>query len=134
MAYNAINQLRDINGFVITTLGARAQSPINQYFTLTASTVKTVTVPNSSARNYVAFFKYTPGTDVWMLPAATPTLTLPTGTVTETLAVLRPETALVIPGQTLQFIYVTQTGSGMYDVAVGIEYYSNTQNALYSGV
>jgi hypothetical protein len=115
---------RDLNGYPLTTLSGLPFSIINQYFTLTAMDVTTVTVPESNAHSYTAFFTYTPGADVWVLPASTPTLTAPNGTVTSTLAQLCPGARTVVPGQTLQLLY-NNTVYAESVVSVGIAYYAN---------
>ena|ERR1700722_4206284 len=130
----SIVQVRDNAGFIINDFNARPfnnSSTLNQYFTLTQSDVTTVTVPNSPATKYTAYFTYTIGADVWVLPAGSPTLTAPDGTVTATLAELLPAVRTVLPGQTLQFLY-ENTVFAESTVSVSITYFANnnTNNSM----
>lgn len=119
----SLNQIRDMNGYVTNLLNGVPFSVMNQYFTLTQGTVKSVTVPNSGAFSYVAVFTYTLGADVWVQPLASPSLTAPDGTVTTTTAQLNPGIRIVTPGEVLQILYENVTSSGAV-VSVGIAYYS----------
>ena len=113
---------RDINGY--PTTGSETGHPASdtaQYFTLTANTIKTVIVPNSGdTRRMLAMFTFgieTGNPVVWVQTSATPTLTLPSGTVTLTTAELNPRALEVSIGQTLQ-ILTAEAG-----VTVSIVYY-----------
>jgi hypothetical protein len=113
--------VRDINGYPTTgVFQCLSFTDTAQYFTLTANTIKVVTVPVGNYQRLMANIKVeieTGNPVVWVLPAASPTLTLPSGTVTLTLAEVNPGAKLVLPGQTLQFL-TDQTG-----VSVSITYY-----------
>lgn len=112
---------RDIAGY--PTTGEQTGTKFTdtaQYFTLTASTVENVTVPRTGATRMLAKFKVvslTQNAVVWVLPAASPTLTLPTGTVTATTATMNPSAREVVAGQSLQLL------TSQADVSVSIEYY-----------
>ena len=111
---------RDDNGYPTTGEYTCLSFTLGQYFTLTANTIKVVTVPNYPYLRLMADIKVeieTGNPVVWVLPAATPTLTLPNGTVTETHAEVNPECKVVYPNQVLQFL-TDQTG-----VTVSITYY-----------
>src|ERR1700678_4391343 len=115
---------RDINNVPGTTLSCYKFSDSNQDCTLTAGDITTVVVPaNLPSKQYVAIFTYTNGADVFVLPSATPTLTLPTGTVRTTTAQFRPKMRLVSPGQTLQLLY-SNASSNVTTVSVSISYYA----------
>lgn len=112
---------RDVAGY--PTTGSQTShkfSDTAQYFSLTASTVKNVTVPVGKGRRFMAKFSYASLTTppaVWVQPSASPALTLPTGTVTDTTAELNPSAREVVAGQELQFI------TAQADVSVSITYY-----------
>lgn len=112
---------RDVGGNPQSTPDcSRLFSNLNQYLTLTASTVNTAVVPTDiSNPNAVilAYFKFTLGATVWVLPNSSPTLTLPTSTAALTMAEMNPSGRVVTLGQTLQFI-TADAG-----VSVGISYY-----------
>lgn len=112
---------RDIGGYPTTgEESCRRFSGIGQYFTLTASTVKSVTVPSNGGSRMMAHFSYgidTGNANVWVLPAASPTLTLPNGTVTSTLAELSPVNREVVAGQVLQLL------TSQANISVSITYY-----------
>jgi len=124
MSITKLNQIRDINGYITQENNGLPFSLENQYFTLTVSTVKSVTVPSGNTKSYTAYFEYSDGADVWVLPASSPTLTAPSGTVTATLAQLNPKVRTVLPGQSIQILYAN-TDSGVTTVSVGISYYAN---------
>lgn len=84
---------------------------------LTANVVLVVTVPTGDFKKLIAWFTYTSGGNVWVLPAASPVLAQPTGVELLGSQVLNPEAKTVYPNQTLQFL--TSTAG----VQVGIEYY-----------
>lgn len=130
MSKTQMIQTRDMNGNVVTSLGARAFSVNNFFFTLTADTVKTVTVPATLRGDlFIACFTYSDVTaDVWVLPASTPTLALPSGTVTATLAELRPSQRLVVPGQVIQMRYGATNPTGGA-VSVGISFLQAPSNS-----
>lgn len=110
---------RDVNGY--PTTGQRTSmkfSDLNQYFTLTQNAVKTVTVPVNNSSRMMAVFTYSSGANVFVLPASTPTLTAPNGTVTATLATMNPGAREVVGGQVLQML-TDQTG-----VIISISYYA----------
>ena len=102
-------------------------SDINQYFLLTANVVTNVTVPANNSPSFgsnkmVAIIRYgNPASgmcNVWVLPAASPVLALPTGTVTATTAILSPGAREVVPGQVLQFL------TSQANIVVSISYYA----------
>jgi len=113
--------IRDINGYPTTgEFQCLVFTNTAQYFTLTANSVTTVTVPAGNYSRLMANIKAAVAAEdplVWVLPAASPTLTLPSGTVAATLAELNPGCKVVVPGQVLQFL-TSQTG-----VNVSITYY-----------
>jgi hypothetical protein len=113
---------RDINGFQTTgSESCRKFSDLAQFFTLTASTVKTVTVPLNNSSKMMAHFTFSSDTtpaNVWVLPAASPVLALPTGTVTLTTAELNPGQREVVGGQVLQLL------TGQAGISVSITYYA----------
>ncbi len=118
-------QLRDLGGYIVNAENGLDFSDNNLFFTLTVSTAKVVTIPSSATNYYTAYFEYSNGADVWVLPAATPTLAAPSGTVTLTKAQLRPKVRKVLPGQTLQFLYAnTETAAQV--VSVSIMLYANS--------
>lgn len=125
-------QVRDINGFITRDGAGLPFSGLNDGFTLTASSITTATVPNSTAPAYLAYFTYTAGADVWVQSGSAPTITLPNGTPGARPSQLRPRARIVVPGQTLQFIYVNADTTDA-TVTVGIEYYAYPDNA-YSSV
>ena len=103
----SLSVIRDINGYAQTQSNdARAFSSANQDFTLTASSITTITVPFFPNPNIgvLAYFYFTPDTETYVLPAAAPTLTVASGTVRETLATINPLARAVTQGQTLQFL------------------------------
>ncbi len=117
----SLSIVRDINGYPQTQANdARAFSSANQDFTLTASSITTVTVPSFPNANIgvLAYFYFTPNKEVYVLPAAAPTLTVASGTVRETLATINPLTRPVVQGQSIQFL-TADTG-----VTVSISYYA----------
>jgi hypothetical protein len=123
-----LNIVRDINGYPLNSDDAAlAFAPLAQYVLLVANTVTTVTVPQNPSptfggRKMLAKFVFgNPSgalSQVWVLPAATPTLTLPTTTVTETLSVLSPAAREVLPGQVLQLL------TSQANIVVSISYYA----------
>ncbi len=115
-------QLRDNAAHVIHKDAGLSFTPINQYVTLTLNTVEVITVPIASVKSFFAYFTYTLGADVWVLPATTPVLTAPTGTIALTTAQLLPAIREVTPGQTLQLLYAQTVFAGS-TVSVGISYY-----------
>lgn len=121
----SLSIVRDINGYPQTQMDdARAFSSANQDFTLTANAITTVTVPSFPNANIgvLAYFYFTSNTEVYVLPAAAPTLTAASGTVRETLATINPLVRPVEQGQTLQFL-TANTG-----VTVSIAYYAVSIN------
>ena len=112
---------RDIGGYATTGKeSSRKFTDTAHYFTMAANTIKTVVVPAGDARRLMAKFSYgidTGNANVWVSPVATPTLTLPNGTVTRTLADLSPGAREVSSGQTLQLL-TSQAG-----ISVSITYY-----------
>lgn len=118
----ALKTQRDLNGNPTTGFNSgNIPSDTCQFFTLTANVVTTVTVP-SPTFNSKLFARFTFGVAtgnvmVWVLPASAPTLALPSGTVTATIAELNPLPMIVNPGQTLQFL-TSESG-----VAVSIVYF-----------
>ena len=121
---------RDINGYQTTgSQSGRRFSDLTQYFELSATpaTVTSVTVPPNpnptfgGSRMLACFEFYDPAGNVpgvWILPAATPTLGLPSGTVTVGTQELNPQNREVNPGQVLQFI------SSAASVQISIAYYA----------
>jgi hypothetical protein len=84
--------IRDNGGFP-ETQGACSRVPSidGQYFTLTASTVTSVTVPIlPNVRRLVVYMSFSKAGNVWVQYTSSPTLTLPSGTVTATTAELNP--------------------------------------------
>lgn len=79
-------------------------SDTNQQFELAANTVTTITAPTGTTTQLAALFSYTPDASVWVLPAATPTLVLPTTTVTFIGSVLNPIMREVYAGQSIQLL------------------------------
>ena len=117
---------KDINGLVTTgEESCRAFTDVAHRFILSANTVEVVTVPQNptptfGGRKMMAHFEFAIATGnpvVWVLPAASPTLTLPDGTVTLTISELNPGPREVIAGQTLQLL------TSQADVNVSITYY-----------
>lgn len=134
------SQSRDAGGYIIRQGNALQFTPINHYFTLTegAGSPTSVVVPNSSSANaYVAEIRLgNLGTNgaVFLLPAASPTLTLPNGTAALTLATIVPQDGLrcvVVAGQTLQFLYTSAGDSDVIDVS--ISYYANSASRFLGG-
>ena len=84
--------------------------------TLAANTEKTITVPSSNTKGYLAVFSYQPGSSVWVSNA---TITLPTGTVAQSVSQLNPGPKNVAAGST---IYLktsdtsTQVGVALYEL------------------
>lgn len=124
-----LNISRDITGNPTTgTLTGLKPSDICYYFTLTQDTVKTMLVPGnafpitsqsiSSAPRTLCYFTFGGTGDVWVLPSSAPTLTLPSGTVTATTAILNPTAKELVAGQTLQFL------THGTDVVVGLQFYA----------
>lgn len=119
---------RDINGYPMNAEEpALAFAQTGQYVLLVANTVTNVTVPQNPSptfggRKLLAKFAYgNPSggeSQVWVLPGASPVLTLPTTTVTETLSVLSPSAREVLPGQVLQFL------TAQANIVVSITYYA----------
>ena len=133
------SQSRDVQGMVIEYGNALQFTPVNQFFTLTAGgSPTTFTVPNAgNALAYIMEINLgTLGTNgvVYVLPAATPTLALPTGTVTATTAQLVFDgiRRVVLPGQTLQIIYGSADGTPD-TISVGVSYYANSANNFTGG-
>lgn len=118
-----LNLIRDINGYA--TQGVPF-SDKNIYFSLTQNSVTNVTIPATwSDASYAMYMLVTTGKNVYVLPAASPTLTAPTGTPTATLAqLINPNFPIrtVVPGQALQFL-TADTG-----VDVSLCFYANIQN------
>lgn len=111
--------LREAAGYPQTQINcSRGFADLTQYFTLAASVVTNVVVPSTPEQNLIAYFKYSDGSNVWILPSVSPVLTLPTGIPTESTATLNPEGRKVVTGQTLQFL------TDDTDAVVGIEYYA----------
>lgn len=117
-----LQQIRDASSLMTHPLHGLPFSEDNGYVVLTASTVKSITVPSSLDGNtFLAFFTYSLGADVWVLPSASPVLTVPDGVYTATKAQLNPAARLVVPGQTIQLIYANTAFAGT-PVSVGITY------------
>lgn len=124
--------IRDIQSFSIAANTGLPFSDINFRFTLTDNTtVKTLTIPatsDPSQNSYTAVIKYgVQGPEfpvVWVLPAATPTLTLPDGTPTASLSQLNPEVRTVVPGQVIQFLS-NNDFADVDEVNVSVELYAN---------
>lgn len=117
---------KDINGVVTTgNESCRSFTDVAHRFILTANVVTVVTVPQNptptfGGKKMMAHFEFDIATGnpvVWVLPAATPLLTLPNNVVTLTISELNPGPREVIGGQTIQLL-TAETG-----VNVSITYY-----------
>jgi hypothetical protein len=132
-------QSRDAGGYIIRSGGALQYTPININFTLTqGASVTSVTAPNAGSANaYIMTIELgNLGTNgaVWMLPSASPTLTAPNGTPTESTIQLVPQHGtkrVVTPGQVIQFLYVSAGSSDVIDV--GLSFYANSASNFNGG-
>ena len=126
-----LNQNRDVNGYVVFDNTGMPFSVQNTFITLTLDNVSTVTVPSGPALSYTAFFKYSSSKNVWVLPASTPTLTLPTSTSASTLAQLNPQVrSNLTPGQTIQFLWSNDTLGSFLITQAGNYLVTQAGNAL----
>ena len=118
MATTQLQIVRDVAGYPQTLSDcARIFTNTGEKFTLTATTVTSITVPATAEGPLLAFFRFTPVATVWVQLGSTPTLILPTGTPAATTAALNPSGRRVMPGQTIQFL------TNDANVSVGVEYY-----------
>jgi hypothetical protein len=133
------SQSRDASDLVIRGGNALQFTNNNQQFSLTDGTAPTsVTVPTvGNANSYIAEINVgalgANGT-VLVLPAATPTVAVPTGTVTTQPAIVLPIGGIkrvVTPGQVMQFVY---TSGNTDTVMVSVSYYSNSAAQGMGGV
>ena len=137
-------QIFDLNGRTTYTDAGRSFTPINIRIVLQSNTVFSLVVPypsgspNAQGQSlpsaYTAYFNYG-GTayGIWVLPAATPTITLPpVGSYDMSQAQLNPRVRRVLPGQTLQFIFVDYSQPGSTDVytPIDLELYANSGNTF----
>lgn len=105
---------KDINGLVTTgDESCRSFSDVVQSIILTANTIHTFTVPQNptptfGGKKMMAHFEFAIATGnpvVWVLPSATPTLTLPTTSAAAAAnAELNPGPREVVAGQTIQLL------------------------------
>jgi hypothetical protein len=110
--------IRDVSGFTETQdNGARPFSKNVYNIILTASAVTTFTVPVTDCSVFMAYFRYTPNSTVWVQPDVLTTLVLPTTTASVTTATLNPGTRRVSNGQQIQLLTASS------NVEVSIEFY-----------
>lgn len=131
MGVTSFKQIRDINGYVGNTTGGLPVSVINQCFTLTATDITTGTAPLSGADGYAVVITVTQGADVFFLPAATPTVAVPGGTVTDVLYQLINHEFItsMVPGQAFQFLYENSNVADQ-TVTVHLAYYGLSVNSF----
>lgn len=126
----SFNQIRDINGYMSDAFAGNPVSIVNQCFTLTATDVTTGTAPVVNAGNLTAVITVSPGADVFFLPASTPTLVAPSGTVTAVKYQMINDRLItnMTSGQAFQFLYNSTPVSGD-TVTVHIAYYANINDS-----
>jgi hypothetical protein len=111
----ALNLVRDIQGYPATSLNLRPNAPVKASATLAASTEETFTVP-SSAENWACYISFKNTVDVWVSVNATATVPAG-GTFASTDSVRNPPGFGVKAGDVIHVITATATTD------VGLEFF-----------
>lgn len=85
--------------------------------TLAATVAQTLTIPSASENGYLAIFSYEPGAKVWVGTGAS--ISLPSGSFTDTNAELNPTARNIAGGTTIRFITndtSTEIGITLYEL------------------